>query len=143
MEVVRVSEEWQKAAAYYVRARVCIEDFKVNLSGEFSGDAPHHDYVVVFDGILPVATCRIHYLDKDTGQIERVATLLEYRKRHCASAAVLEAERWLKEKGVTKILINSRKAVVGFYEKLGYIPDYTRCSGSGLFECVMTEKILD
>ena len=45
-------------------------------------------------------------------------------------------------KGVTKIYINSRKAALGFYEKLGYTADFSQISGSGEFECVMTEKEL-
>lgn len=48
----------------------------------------------------------------------------------------------MREKGVTKIYINSRKATLGFYEKLGYTADFSQVSGSGEFECVMTEKEL-
>ena len=48
----------------------------------------------------------------------------------------------LLQKGVTKIYINSRKAALGFYEKLGYTADFSQVSGSGEFECVMTEKEL-
>ena len=48
----------------------------------------------------------------------------------------------MREKGVTKIYINSRKAALGFYEKLGYTADFSQVSGSGAFECVMTEKEL-
>lgn len=55
---------------------------------------------------------------------------------------IIEAENWMREKGVTKIYINSRKAALGFYEKLGYTADFSQVSGSGEFECVMTEKEL-
>ena len=57
-------------------------------------------------------------------------------------AGIIEAENWMREKGVTKIYINSRKAALGFYEKLGYTADFSQVSGSGEFECVMTEKEL-
>lgn len=142
METIRVTKEWQKAAAYYIRAKVAREDFVIPLSGEFSEDMPEHDYIVVFDGDQPVSTCRIHYLDQHTAKIERVATLKEYRGKHYGKAGILEAERWLREKGVTHVLINSREEALGFYIKLGYQPDYSRRSGSGLFSCVMTEKKL-
>ena len=72
------------------------------------------------DGIYPVSTCRLHYLDEHTGKIERVATLESYRGKHYGQAGIIEAENWMREKGVTKIYINSRKAALGFYEKLGY-----------------------
>lgn len=55
---------------------------------------------------------------------------------------IIEAENWMREKGVTKIYINSRKAALGFYEKLGYTANFSQVSGSGEFECVMTEKEL-
>lgn len=142
MEAIRVTNEWQKAAVYYVRAKVAREDFVIPLSGEFSEDAPEHDYVVVMDGDQPVSTCRIRYLDAHTGKIERVATLREYRGKHYGKAGILEAEAWLREKGITRVLINSREEALGFYIKLGYIPDYANRSGSGLFSCVMTEKRL-
>ena len=140
MQAVRVTEEWQRAAVYYVRARAMCDGFGCPFPMEFSEDAPEHDYIVVFDGDRPVSTCRIHYLDEHTGKIERVATLEEYRGKHYGAAAITEAENLLREKGITRVLINSREAVVGFYEKLGYVPDRSTRSGSGEFVCVMTEK---
>lgn len=142
METVRVTTEWQKAAVYYVRAKAMCGGFHIPFPGEFADDGPEHDYVLVMDGENPVSACRIHYLDEHTGKIERVATLEEYRGQNFGRAGILEAENWMREKGITKVLINSRKAVVGFYEKLGYVPDDSQCSGSGEFACVMTEKIL-
>lgn len=46
----------------------------------------------------------------------------------------------MRENGVTEVFINSREEAIGFYEKLGYIPDYTQKSGGGNFVCVMTSK---
>ena len=62
--------------------------------------------------------------------------------RHYGQAGIIVAENWMREKGLTKIYINSRKAALGFYEKLGYTADFSQVSGSGEFECVMTEKEL-
>ena len=143
MEAIRVTEEWQKAAVYYVRAQAMCMGFTVPFSMEFGGDKPEHDYVLVMDGDKPVSTCRINWIDADTGKIERVATLEEYRGRHFGQAGLIEAENWMREKGIKKVLVDSREAALGFYEKLGYVPDYTKCSGSGDFSCVMTEKILE
>lgn len=140
MKAFKVTEEWQKAAVYYIRARAMCDGFGCAFPAEFSEDAPVHEYILVMDGDRPVSTCRIHYLDADTGKIERVATLEEYRGKHFGQAGIAEAERCMKSKGVTKVLINSREAVLGFYEKLGYVPDYSKRSGSGEFCCVMTEK---
>ena len=116
MKAVRVTEEWQRAGVHYVRTQAMCLGFKIPLEGEFSDDTPEDEYILVMDGIYPVSTCRLHYLDEHTGKIERVATLESY--------------------------INSRKAALGFYEKLGYTADFSQVSGSGEFECVMTEKEL-
>ena len=46
------------------------------------------------------------------------------------------------ERGVTNIRINSREKALGFYEKLGYTPDFSTRSGKGEFVCIMTSKTL-
>lgn len=142
MEVIRVSEEWQRAGVHYVRTQAMCLGFHIPLEGEFAEDSPEQEYILVLDENIPVATCRLHQIDETTGKIERVATLEEYRGKHYGSAGILEAEKWFKERGVTRIIINSRVAAVGFYEKLGYTPDYSKTSGQGEFACVMTEKQL-
>ena len=40
--------------------------FKIPLEGEFSDDTPEDEYILVMDGIYPVSTCRLHYLDEHT-----------------------------------------------------------------------------
>jgi GNAT superfamily N-acetyltransferase len=142
MEAIRVKKEWQRAGVHYVRTQAMCLGFGVELSHEFSGDSPEDEYILVLDGIYPVSTCRLHKLDEQTGQIERVATVEEYRGRHYGKAGILEAEQWLREKGAKRAVINSRIAALGFYEKLGYVPDYNKTSGAGDFACVMTGKDL-
>lgn len=142
MKAIRVTEEWQKAGVYYVRTQAMCIGFQISLEMEFGEDTPKDEYILVLDGDIPVSTCRLRYIDEKTGKIERVATLLEYRGQHFGQKAILEAERWMKEKGVTKVLINSRESALGFYEKLGYIKDHTQISGHGDFRCVLTSKIL-
>lgn len=142
MKAIRVTEEWQKAGVYYVRTQAMCIEFGISLEMEFGEDIQKDEYILVLEGDIPVATCRLRYLDEETGKIERVATRKEYRGQHYGKEAILEAERWMKEKGVRKILINSREAALGFYEKLGYIPDHTVVSGHGEFRCILTSKIL-
>lgn len=142
MEILRVTEEWQRAGVHYVRTQAMCLGFGIPLAGEFSGDTPEDRYILVMDGNRPASTCRLRLTDPETGQIERVATLAEYRGKHYGSAAILEAERWLAEQGARRVRINSRTAALGFYEKLGYTADQTQVSGSGDFTCVMTEKTL-
>ena len=148
MKVIRVTEEWQRAGVHYVRTEGMVKDFSLTLEGEFEADTPESLYVLALAENLPVSTCRLKIVDasdgsgEKVGKIERVATIPDYRSKGIGSLVIDEAEKWLKEMGAKKVLINSRKAAVRFYEKLGYKPDWNKTSGSGLFECVETEKIL-
>ena len=148
MKVIRVTEEWQRAGVHYVRTEGMVKDFSLTLEGEFEADTPESLYVLALAENLPVSTCRLKIVDasdgsgEKVGKIERVATIPDYRSQGIGSLVIDEAEKWLKEMGAKKVLINSRKAAVRFYEKLGYKPDWNKTSGSGLFECVETEKIL-
>ncbi len=142
MKAIRVTKEYERAGVHYVRTQAMCIGFHVPLEMEFEGDTPEDEYILVLDGIKPVSTCRLRYIDGHTGQIERVATLEEYRGQHYGRAAILEAERLFAENGVTRVVINSREAALGFYEKLGYVPDYTQTFGSGEFRCVRTVKEL-
>lgn len=151
MKVIRVTEEWQRAGVHYVRTEGMVKDFSLTLEGEFEADTPESLYVLALAENLPVSTCRLKIVDASdgsgesgelVGKIERVATIPDYRSQGIGSLVIDEAEKWLKEMGAKRVLINSRKAAVRFYEKLGYKPDWNKTSGRGLFECVETEKVL-
>ena len=143
MEAIRVTDkEWEIAGVHYVRTEAMCNGFGVSLEMEFGEDKAGDEYILVLDGIHPVSTCRLHQLDENTGKIERVATLKEYRGQHYGAAAITAAEEWFAERGVKKIFINSRTEAVGFYEKLGYVADPKQITGTGAFQCIMTEKQL-
>ena len=146
IKVIRVTEEWQRAGVHYVRTEGMVRDFNLTLEGEFEADTPQDLYVLALDENLPVSTCRLKILDskegagEKVGKIERVATIPSHRSRGIGAQVIIEAEKWLGEFGAKKIVINSRKDALKFYERLGYVPDYTKVTGNGLFECVETEK---
>ena len=62
MEVIRVTEEWQRAGVHYVRTEGMVKGFHLTLEGEFDTDTPESRYILVRDENLPVGTCRIHYI---------------------------------------------------------------------------------
>lgn len=65
MNVIRVTEEWQRAGVHYVRTQAMCLGFEIPLEMEFDGDKPEDEYILVSDGLKPVSTCRIHYLEDD------------------------------------------------------------------------------
>ena len=143
MEVIRVTEEWQRAGVHYVRTEGMVKDFNLSLEGEFDTDTPDTPYILVRDGNLPVATCRIHYLpDEQYAKIERVCTIPQYRGKGAGRLAIEEAERWIYENGYRKIVITSRDEAVGFYQALGYEADLEHVETGGVFPIIYTEKHL-
>lgn len=128
MRAVRAVDTWARAGVYYVRTEAMVFGFDVKLEGEFDTDTPESEYILVMDDAgKPLSTCRIHAVPQEGyAKIERVATVSNARKCGAGRLAVEEAEKWILEKGIHKIIITSRDEAVGFYEKLGYTADYTK-----------------
>ncbi len=141
MNIIRVTQEWQRAGVHYVRTEAMVKGFHIPLEKEFDqNDTPDTLYVLALDDVLPVATCRLHILDETTAKIERVCVLEQYRGKKVGKELIQAAERWLEELGIRKILITSRDEAVGFYEKLGYKADWSQTEKGGIFTTVLTEK---
>jgi GNAT superfamily N-acetyltransferase len=142
----RVTEFWQRACVYYIRLDEFVHEFDIGVEHELDDrDTPETPYILVMDDHRkPVGTCRLRYLEDCTGKIERVSVLKQFRGTGAGRVAIAAAEDWLRENGVTKIVINSRDTAVGFYEKLGYVTDWASLEqGEGLFGTVNTYKTLE
>lgn len=144
MKVVRATETWQQAGAYYVRIQAMAKQYNITLRQEFDEhDTPDTKYIILLDEEFPVATCRLYEIDKDCATIGRVVVLPEYRKKGLGSIVVKEAESWIRELGYKKIILESRDVAVGFYEKLGYVADVDRVINGETFSCIYMEKVLE
>ena len=144
MEIVRATEEYQRAGAYYVRIQAMARQHHIPLPEEFDAiDGPGCRYIVVLDDGFPVATCR--WFETAPGEVEigRVVVLPDYRGQHLGELVMREAEQWIRECGYRRIVLSSRVGVEGFYEKLGYGYNPAREAHSGTFSCVYMEKLLD
>lgn len=141
----RVTEDWERACVYYIRLDEFVREFDFGLAHELDErDTPETPYILVLNEQgKPAGTCRLRYLDGETGKIERVSVLKEFRRTGAGSVAIQAAEDWLKENGVKKVVINSRDTAIGFYEKLGYVTDWdTHENHGGPFGTVNTFKTL-
>lgn len=144
IQVIRASQTWQQAGAYYVRIQGMARQHNISLRQEFDDhDTPNTEYIVLTDNDFPVATCRFYKLDECSAMIGRVVVLPEYRGKGLGKQTVLEAEKWLKEKGIFTAVIESRTVAVGFYEKLGYIVTDESIIHGDTFDCIRMEKKLD
>ena len=118
MEVMRATEEWQRAGAYSVRIEGMNRQHHISLRDEFD--------------------------ENDTGSVilGRVVILPEYRGRGLGRMVVTEAEKWIAESGYKTVFIDSRLEVTEFYSKLGYISDKGPIEHCGSFDCVRMHKDL-
>ena len=92
-QVMRATETWQQAVAYYVRIQAMARQHHITLREEFDEhDTPDTKYIVVLDDDFPVATCRLYELPEETEgegapvrpmMFGRIVVLPEYRKLDC------------------------------------------------------------
>lgn len=143
VQVIRATETWQRAGAYYVRIQGMARQHGITLRREFDErDAPDTKYIVLTDGGFPVATCRLYRIDASSAMIGRVVVLPEYRGRGLGRRVMDEAESWLHELGFTRAVIESRDVAVGFYSRLGYAVTDPEVVHGDTFDCIRMEKDL-
>jgi GNAT superfamily N-acetyltransferase len=143
IQVIRATETWQQAGAYYVRIQGMARQHHITLRQEFDDhDRPDTKYIVLTDDIFPVATCRFYELDGESAMIGRVVVLPEYRGQGLGQRVMTEAENWLSDLGFHLAVIESRDVAVGFYERLGYMVTDEKILHGDTFDCIRMEKKL-
>lgn len=121
MAVLRATETWQQAGAYYVRIQAMARKHHIPLRQEFDEhDGPDTKYIVITDRGFPIATARMYPLDSRSMMIGRVVVLPEYRRQGIGTMVVCSCEEWAEELGFSKTVVESRDNKVAFYEALGY-----------------------
>lgn len=141
--VMRATETWQQAGAYYVRIQGMAKQHNITLRREFDEhDGPDTKYIVLLDGDFPVATSRFYPIDAASAMIGRVVVLPEYRGKGLGEKVVGEAEDWLRELGYTTAVVESRDTATGFYGKLGYTVTDSSIIHGNTFDCIRMEKQL-
>ncbi|MBR2742723.1 MAG: GNAT family N-acetyltransferase [Clostridia bacterium] len=143
IRVLRATQTWQRAGAYYVRIQGMARQHDITLRREFDEhDTPDTKYIVLTDDGFPVATCRLYGIDASTAMIGRVVVLPEYRGHNLGVRVMSEAEDWLSELGYTRAAVESRDVAIGFYRRLGYgVTDPDIIHGD-TFDCIRMEKEL-
>ena len=142
LEIIRATETWQQAGAYYVRIQAMAKKHHITLKAEFDEhDGPGTKYIVITDHDFPIATARMYPLDRSDVMIGRVVVLPEYRHQGLGSMVVTACESWAEELGYSKAVVESRDNKTGFYEKLMYEVAGEPVNGE-TFRCIRMEKQL-
>ena len=140
MSILRASETWQQAGAYYVRIQAMAKKHHITLQQEFDEhDTPDTKYIVVTHRDFPVATARMYPLSSAEMMIGRVVVLPEYRRQGIGTMTVLACEAWAAELGFRKTVLESRDNKTAFYEQIGY-EICGEPENSGTFNCIRMEK---
>ena len=143
MEVLRATEEWQRAGAYSVRIEGMNRQHHIPLRDEFDEhDCDGTKYIVLLDDGYPVATCRFYESDKESVVLGRLVVLPDYRNQKLGKKTIDEAETWIRELGYKEIIIDSRIEVQDFYTKLGYVLTGDHVEKCGSLECIKMHKVL-
>ncbi len=141
MEMIRATETYQQAGAYYVRIQAMAKKHHITLRQEFDEyDTPDTKYIVVTEDEFPIATARMYPI-KDAMMIGRVVVLPEYRHRGIGSKVVEACEAWAMELGFGKAVVESRDNKTDFYEQLGYKVCGDAVEGE-TFRCIRMEKMI-
>ena len=141
--VMRATETWQQAGAYYVRIQGMAKQHNITLRREFDEhDTPDTKYIVLLDDDFPIATARFYPIDAASAMIGRVVVLPEYRGKGLGEKVVTEAEDWLRELGYTTAVVESRDTATEFYGKLGYTVTDSSIIHGDTFDCIRMEKQL-
>ena len=140
--IIRATETWQQAGAYYVRIQAMAKKHHITLRQEFDEhDGPDTKYIVITDNDFPIATARMDPLDESRMMIGRVVVLPEYRRQGIGTMVVSECEVWAEELGYSKTVVDSRENKVGFYEQMLYEACGEAVDGD-TFRCIRMEKDL-
>ncbi len=144
MEIIRATETWQRAGAYYVRIQAMAKKHHITLPEEFDAiDTPDTRYILALDEEFPVGTARIYPLDGGSMMIGRVVVLPEYRHRGLGSQIVAACEAWIRDLGCRTAVLESRENKTAFYEGLGYVITSGEVIKGDTFRCIRMEKRLD
>ncbi len=140
--IIRATETWQQAGAYYVRIQAMAKKHRIPLRQEFDEhDGPDTRYIVITDNDFPIATARMYPLDEKRMMIGRVVVLPEYRRQGIGTMVVSECEVWAEELGFSKAVVESRDNKVAFYEQMLYEVCGEVVDGE-TFRCIRMEKDL-
>ena len=141
MEIIRATETYQQAGAYYVRIQAMAKKHHITLRQEFDEyDTPETKYIVVTEDEFPIATARMYPIE-DAMMIGRVVVLPEYRHKGIGSKVVMACEEWTVELGFKKAIVESRDNKMDFYKQLGYEICGEAVDGD-TFRCIRIEKVM-
>ena len=120
VQVKQISSEEAKAQAFAIRMRVFVREQGVAPEIELDRDdrrAMH--FLATLDG-KAVGTARI-VMRRGSAKIGRMAVLKQFRRKGVGARLLRHAIAVARHLGARKIYLHAQVAVIGFYERLGFV----------------------
>lgn len=123
LTVVRVLLDNELAAYHRIRRTQIFDKlpniiYDPNHSTMYDGN--HYHYILT-RGIVPVSIAQIEMLDAKTVALRSLATDEQYKNMRYGSYLLSLMEGWVKQQGVTKILMHAAPRAEAFYRKRDYV----------------------
>ena len=108
--------------AHTVRRIVFIEEQGVSEAEEMDGRDKQSIHVVAYEAKTgdPIGTARLRMPESDTGKVERVAVLEQYRNRGIGRGLMDAVEDEAHRQGCSRVTLHAQTAVEEFYHRLDY-----------------------
>jgi GNAT superfamily N-acetyltransferase len=124
LAVVSLPEDWQ---AYHSIRRVALFEARGRLgvydAGHPDDRAPNHFPLLLKWNGRGIATTRLDVRAPGLAIVRLVAVVkAEQRKGHGRVLAV-RTEAFARDRGVVKLLMNAAADAVGFYQRIGFVPE--------------------
>lgn len=123
---VKIYDRRLPQEAKYIRETVFVKEQGFNEEFDTTDNISTH--LVVFDGEIPVGTCRYYKDSNNIYYIGRLAIMKNYRGKGIGAFILHSAENSIKSRNGKTIRLHSQYRAKEFYEKQGYKsygePDY-------------------
>lgn len=117
------NQPWIRAAAFYLRYQVFVEEQKIDPKLEFDAlDASDRCYFVSFVADQPVATIRYQAFAEDPTAIQpdRFCVAQEFRNQGIGSDLLRRYEERARHAGFLRSILSAELSAQDFYLKAGY-----------------------
>ena len=103
-----------------LRDRVLRKPLGLNLFDESLSGEVNDIHIGAFDNKKLIGVLILTALERNKIKMRQVGVDEKWRGKNVGGRLVMYAESFAKKEGYSIVLLNARKAVVGFYQKLGY-----------------------
>ena len=121
MEKIFDASPSTRASAFYLRYLIFVLEQSILPNLEFDPlDANDREYLVIFDGPLPVATVRYQKSEQNCLNPDRLCVHPDYRNLGLGTALLLEIETRASNEKCTTAKLSAEITARAFYERNGY-----------------------